>query len=144
MNAVQQPINNGYAIAAVYPTSQDVVLAFRQNSATTSGTFNVTGYYFWIFKTDTGYDQFALYEVDTTHAKPQAIIPQHALPGTVTLQPSQGFTMTAAFVGDQITLAVNGVQVGATTDSLYTKGWFGVCTNGAATFADARLYKSGS
>lgn len=126
---------NGYVSVQVTPASGAVVLGFRENVSTTSQKNNIEGYNFWVYPQNGAYSEYALYKI--TSAGDAITLHQPSLLAT---NPGQSFELGAAYQGSTITLYVNGKQIATSTDATFASGWFGLCTQGSATFQNAQLY----
>ncbi|HLZ20993.1 MAG TPA: serine/threonine-protein kinase [Ktedonobacterales bacterium] len=127
---------NGFAAFIVTPASKYVALAFRQSAASTQ----ITGYYFALFPDSTGaYSIYKVYAVDAA-GNTTDVLKQSSLPSS----PGATFTLGVQYSGATLTFYVDNKQVATATDSTYTQGIFGMCTQGSATFRDAQVYKANS
>jgi serine/threonine protein kinase len=131
-----QPLNvkDGYFSAIADAQSGGAILAFRVgNGQTTGSTTNHTAYFFKVDKANKGY---ALARIG---ADGQAtILKQDAL--SVAL--GQHFALGALYQGGSITLYVNGQQIAALSDTTFTQGWVGLCTDGTTQYRDIQVYSA--
>jgi hypothetical protein len=117
---------NGYVDALAAPGTGTVVLGFRL--AASGGR---AGYYFSINPASDSYD---LYRLDKDGNKTG--IKSDTLPKALAAH----FDLGASFNGGSIALYVNGNRIAQATDTAYSSGAMGLCSDGSATFRDARIF----
>ena len=136
---IEQPttiLADGYFEVIAQPQSGGAILAFREgngqsSSTATVTTTNITGYF---FKVDRSAGNYALARFD---ASGQAtIVKQGHLPASL----APHFALGVLFKGGAITLYINGVQLDSATDTTFTSGYIGLCTDGMVTFSHAQAY----
>lgn len=139
MNAQGVVASDGYVSATTEPASGQAVLAFREAKGSGGDTYNITGYYFSISQAGSPAPVYVLYSVDASGMS-------HTInQGTLSSPVAGPVTLGVLFQSKQLTLYINGQQVGSVSDPTYRQpGWVGVCTTGTSTFRDVQLYAPAS
>ncbi|HET8907939.1 MAG TPA: serine/threonine-protein kinase [Ktedonobacterales bacterium] len=128
---------DGYFTVIAQPVSGTVVMGFRSGQGALQGSqFNVTGYFYVVNPSDNTVSLFTSDSQGHIHQ----VQPSTQLGGTL----NKHFAVSALYKGSQITLYINGIQVGTVTDSTYPSGWVSLCTSNETIFSDAILYNVGS
>jgi hypothetical protein len=117
---------SGYVDALAAPGSGNVVLGFRL--AANGGR---AGYYFSVNPASNAYD---LYRLDKDGNKSE--IKSDTLPKTLAAH----FDLGASFNGGSIALYINGNRIAQASDTTFSSGAMGLCSDGSATFRDARIF----
>ncbi len=128
--------NDAYISTLVTPNTGYVTLVFHETgsvSATPSPgpTRAVVGYFFIV---DPAKVVFQLNRND-----PSAVVPIVAN-SPLAAKPAADFALGVLVRGSQITLYLNGVQIGQASDATYPSGGIGLCTSGDAIFRDVQVY----
>lgn len=123
---------NGYFSAIASPESGGVILAFRENAGQTSGnTTTVSGYLYKVDRTNDAYGLFAISASGTAMT---------IKVGQLTTPLASDFSAGVQFSGSQMALYINGQKIDTASDSTFTQGWLGLCSDGTVTFRDAQAY----
>jgi serine/threonine protein kinase len=131
---------NNYVDVLVAPgsTTQNVALGFRLSGGSSGATSAApsAGYYFEVNPTAGTY---TLLKVDGSGAG-TTIDSGPVDPSNPGKPLAAHFALGATFKGGSIALYVNGNQIATKSDSSYTTGVMGLCTDGNATFKDAQIF----
>jgi hypothetical protein len=122
-------------VASANPGSGNVALGFRLGAKPTGASIAPSvGYYFEVNLTASAYN-YSLLLVDSTGGAGTLLTS-----GAVTETTTTPFVLGATFKGSAITLYINGNQIAQASNSAFTSGSMGLCSDDNATFKDAQIY----